>query len=59
MSLNAIASPAARKPKAVTLSDRLVDLTLWMPNWSPTSCDLGVFVYQTPESVAASEVRVG
>ena len=33
--------------------------TLWVPNRSPTSCDLGVFVYQPTESVATSEVQVG
>jgi hypothetical protein len=24
-------------------------MTLWVPNWSSTSCDLGVFVYQPVE----------
>jgi hypothetical protein len=34
-------------------------LTLWVPNRSSVSCDLGVFVDQSAESVAASEVKVG
>jgi hypothetical protein len=25
---------------------------LWVPSWSSTSCDLGVFVYQTAEQIA-------
>jgi hypothetical protein len=32
---------------------------LWVPNWSSTSCDLGIFVDQPAESVAASEAKVG
>jgi hypothetical protein len=32
---------------------------LWVPNWSSTSCDLGVFVYQPVEHVATSDVRLG
>ena len=34
-------------------------ITLWVPNRSSTSGDLGVFVDQPAEPVAASEVRVG
>jgi hypothetical protein len=30
-----------------------------VPRWSSTSCGLGIFVYQSCESVAASWVRVG
>jgi len=30
-----------------------------VPNWSSTSCDLGIFVYQPTKSVATSEVLVG
>ena len=30
-----------------------------MPNWSSTSCDLGVFVYQPAEQIATSEMKVG
>jgi hypothetical protein len=26
--------------------------SMWVPNWSSTSCDLGVFVYQAVEQVA-------
>jgi hypothetical protein len=32
---------------------------LWVPNWSSTSCDLGVFVYQSAEQVATSEAKLG
>ncbi|MDQ3765278.1 MAG: hypothetical protein M3460_28485, partial [Actinomycetota bacterium] len=32
---------------------------LWVPNESSTSGDLGIFVYQTTESVATSEAKVG
>jgi hypothetical protein len=32
---------------------------LWVPNWSSTLCDLGVFVYQPVEQVATSDVRLG
>jgi hypothetical protein len=40
----------------MTLSRLL--LGLWVSRWSSTSCGLGIFVYQFPESVAASGVRV-
>ena len=30
-----------------------------MPNWSSTLCDLGVFVYQSVEQIATSEMKVG
>jgi hypothetical protein len=30
-------------------------LGLWVPNWSSTSCDLGVFVYQPTGQIATSE----
>jgi putative transposase len=33
--------------------------TLWVPNWSSTSCDLGVFVYQSTEPIASSDARLG
>jgi hypothetical protein len=33
--------------------------TLWVPKWSSTSCDVGVFVYQPVEQVATSDVRLG
>ena len=32
---------------------------MWVPNWSSTLCDLGVFVYQPAEQIAASEMRLG
>jgi hypothetical protein len=32
---------------------------VWVPNWSSTLCDLGVFVYQPAEQIAASEMRLG
>jgi hypothetical protein len=35
------------------------DRSLWVPNWSSTSCDLGVFVYQPIEPIATSEVELG
>src|SRR5579884_4236771 len=31
---------------------------LWVPNWLSTSCDLGVFVYETVEQVAGSCARL-
>jgi hypothetical protein len=30
-----------------------------VPNWSSTSCDLGVFVYQPVEQIATSQVNLG
>ena len=38
---------------------RATTYNLWVPNWSSTSCDLGVFVYQPVEHVATSDVRLG
>jgi hypothetical protein len=32
--------------------------SLWVPNWSSTSGDLGVFVYQPGEQIATSEVKL-
>jgi hypothetical protein len=32
---------------------------LWVPNWSSTSYDLGVFVYQLVEQIATAEVNLG
>jgi hypothetical protein len=32
---------------------------LWVPNWLSMSCDLGVFVDQPAESIAAPGVRLG
>jgi hypothetical protein len=32
---------------------------LWVPNWSSTSCDLGIFVYQSPEPIATSDAKLG
>jgi hypothetical protein len=32
---------------------------VWVPNWSSTSCDVGVFVDQSAESIAASDVKRG
>lgn len=32
---------------------------LWVPNWSSTLCDLGVFVYQPADQIATSEMKVG
>ena len=33
--------------------------TLWVPNWSSMSCDLGVFVDQPAEPIATSETKLG
>jgi NAD(P)-dependent dehydrogenase (short-subunit alcohol dehydrogenase family) len=33
--------------------------TLWVPNWSSRSCELGVFVDQSAEPVAASDAKRG
>jgi hypothetical protein len=30
-----------------------------VPNWSSTSCDLGVFVYQPGQQITTSEVEAG
>jgi hypothetical protein len=32
---------------------------VWVPNWSSTSCDLGVFVDQSTEPIAASDAKRG
>jgi hypothetical protein len=32
---------------------------LWVPNWSSTSRDLDVFVYQPVEQIAASQMKLG
>jgi hypothetical protein len=32
---------------------------VWVPNWSSMSCDLGVFVDQSSEPVAASDAERG
>jgi len=36
-----------------------VRYTLWVPNWSSTSGDLGVFVDQPAEPVATSQATLG
>jgi hypothetical protein len=43
------------------LLDRSAPLaeSLWVPNWSSTSCDLGVFVDQSTEPIAASDAKRG
>jgi hypothetical protein len=33
--------------------------TLWVPNWSSISCDLGIFVDQPAEPIATSEAKAG
>jgi hypothetical protein len=53
-----VCSTAAIRPAApseMTSSGQ----ALWVPNWSSTSCDLGVFVYQPVELNAPSEVKLG
>ena len=37
----------------------LLLLLVWVPNWSSTLCDLGVFVYQPAEQIATSKMKVG
>ena len=37
--------------------DELRDNHLWVPNWSSTSCDLGIFVDQSAEPIAASDAK--
>jgi hypothetical protein len=32
---------------------------VWVPNWSSRSCDLGVFVDQSTEPIAASDAERG
>jgi hypothetical protein len=32
---------------------------VWVPNWSSTSCNLGVFVYQPAEQITTSQVNLG
>jgi hypothetical protein len=32
---------------------------LWVPNRSPMSCDLGIFVYQPTEPITTSEAKLG
>ena len=36
-----------------------VEVRLWVPNWSSRSCDLGIFVDQSTEPIAASDVKLG
>jgi Transposase DDE domain len=38
---------------------RGLDKTLWVPNRSSMSCNLGVFVDQSADPVAASEAKMG
>jgi hypothetical protein len=32
---------------------------VWVPNWSSTSGDLGVFAYQPAEQIVTSEAKLG
>jgi hypothetical protein len=32
---------------------------VWVPNWSSTSYDLGIFVYQSTEPITTSDARLG
>jgi hypothetical protein len=32
---------------------------VWVPNWSSTSCGLGIFVYQSTEPIATSDAKLG
>lgn len=36
---------------------RPAEQDLWMPNWSSTLCELGIFVYRSAEPVATSEAE--
>ena len=53
----AVFAAVARLLSPVCRRHRII--TLWVPNWSSTSCDLGVFVYQPAEQVATSQVKLG
>jgi hypothetical protein len=49
-------------PEVITLAVRWYlrfGLSLWVPNWSSTSCDLGIFVYQPAEQIATSKAKLG
>jgi hypothetical protein len=45
--------------RVVALTGSPGQLSLWVPNRSSVSCNLGIFVDQSAESVAASEAKVG
>ncbi|HEY3896152.1 MAG TPA: hypothetical protein VGL88_12365, partial [Pseudonocardiaceae bacterium] len=54
--------PQGRCGCGTDLADALdvgIARSLWVPNWSSTSCDLGVFVYQPTEQITTSEVKLG
>jgi len=46
-----------RQPRAT--SARSTAGNMWVPNWSSTSGDLGVFVYRSTEPIAPSEAKLG
>ena len=53
-------SPGPRRVDIARAGRRVGGSTrLWVPNWSSTICDLGVFVYQHAEQIATSEMKVG
>jgi hypothetical protein len=69
---SASGSPFHRSPECPTPCLGLSDLagsalardhdrahTLWVPNWSSMSCDLGIFVDQPTEPVTTSEAKLG
>jgi hypothetical protein len=52
-------SAAARLTLPETVRVALEKNCLWVPNRSSMSCNLGVFVDQSAEPVAASETKMG
>jgi hypothetical protein len=45
----------ASPPRQVGVDAAEEQTELWVPNWSSTSCDLGVFVYQPAGQIVTSE----
>jgi hypothetical protein len=48
-------TPLSEDPIGVGSIAFLTGKTLWVPNWSSTLCDLGMFVDQSPEPIATSD----
>jgi hypothetical protein len=46
-------------PSTGDLGEDLLSGGVWVPNWSSTSCNLGVFVYQPAEQITTSQVDLG
>jgi len=49
-----------RRPRGscVCVSPSGASMMVWVPNWSSTSCDLGVFVDQSTEQIATSDLKL-